>query len=57
MILLFIMLAVAIMSAISIIVIENYFMDERDSYIDIRYTLSVVGALSMIYTILGYILL
>ena len=57
MILLFIMLAVAIMSAISIIVIENYFMDERDSYIDIRYTLSVVGASSMIYTILGYILL
>ena len=57
MILLFIMLTIAIMSAISIIVIENYFMNERDSYIDIRYTLSIVGALSMIYTILGYILL
>jgi hypothetical protein len=50
------MLIFVVLSAIAIIVIDKFFVDEKDNYIDIKYTLAIFGVTSLFWSIINYML-
>lgn len=45
-----------VLSAIAIVVIDKFFVDEKDNYIDIKYTLAIFGVTSLFWSIINYML-
>ena len=50
------MLIFVVFSAIAIVVIDKFFVDKKDNYIDIKYTLAIFGVTSLFWSIISYML-
>lgn len=52
--LIFIMLVVAIIAALCIVIIDNYYVTKDDHYIDLRLILAMIGVISLFWSVLGF---
>lgn len=50
------MLIFVVFSAIAIVVIDKFFADNNDNYIDIKYTLAIFGVTSLFWSIVSFII-